>query len=126
MPHLVITETKSIYKATVTIGHEEIVKKTFLKILGAVGTRSNGFKVEDVEGGSLCSSFAIVDANLGKDGSYGIPKSQYGDQHPKTGIKMQQLHVALMDAMQNAGWKLIRYKVDAGRSTREWTFETSK
>ena len=124
MPHLVILEIKAMYKATVTIGHEGIVKSTLLKILGAVGSRSNGFKVQDVEDGSLCSSFAIVDANLGKDGSYSISRSSHGDYHPKTGIRMQQLHVALLDAMQNKGWKLIRYEVDTGRSKREWTFET--
>jgi len=125
MPHLVVLEIKSMYKATVTIGHEEIVKSSLLKILGAVGSRSNGFKVQGVENGSLCSSFAIVDANLGKDGSYAISRSNRGDCHPKTGIRLQQLHIALLDAMQNKGWKLMNYIVDTGRATREWTFETS-
>ena len=123
MPHLVVTEVKSMYKATVTIGHDTVVKNTFLKVLGAVGSRSNGFKVQDVDEGSLCSTFYIVDPNLGKDGSYSISKSHHGDYHSRTGIKLQQLHIAFLDAMQNEGWKLIKYKIDSSRTTREWTFE---
>ena len=123
MPHLVITEIKSMYKATVTIGHENIVKGTFLKVLSGVGTRSNGFKVQNVEEGTLCSTYSIIDANLGKDGSYNLSKSMQGDVHQKTGIKLQQLHVGLMDAMQSLGWRMINYKVDGSHQSREWTFE---
>lgn len=123
MPHTIILECKSFYRATVTIGHENLVKVLLVKILDAVGSRSNGFKVKDTDEGSLCSTYTIVDPNLGKDGSYGISKSQQGELHPKTGIKMQQLHIALMDVMQNNGWRMLRYTVDPAHQTREWTFE---
>ena len=125
MPHVVILEVKSFYRATVTIGHENLIKVLFLKILESVGSRSNGFKVKDTDEGSLCSTYILVDPNLGKDGSYSISKSQHGELHPKTGIKVQQLHIALLDVMQNNGWRMIRHTVDSSHQTREWLFELS-